>query len=1022
MDNEFLIELQAILNREVSEGNINKSILRMQEKIKKLQLQAKIDPGALLKLKTQIEKITNQKITISNIQFDANQTVKNAHRAGKKIGNAVRQGASQELNTNILSRFSESLSNMGMGSREIDLIADKIKGLVVRIDSLNQSRSTGKKDILSVDISGIDQFGQAIKLTQQYNYSTGELIKTIDSVSSAHQKAGTATDSFLDKQKKAVASAKNVLSSLESQLKDPNINKSLAGTDFNLNGLNSQITKVKTAIHDLKQANKDTFTQAKLDVDKETSSLRNLISALKNAEYVATSLRTKNINTVKDQYSSKLDVLTSKMKSSGVYTGGFQKGADNLKNMLVNATDASALVSFLNGLDKLEAGYKRAEASVKAFNQEQKVGINVSGIRSKITDLQRISPEINQFKTEINGVEVSIQSLYNDLEKVNTQSDFSVVNTRWRAFTDAARAAGIAVTETITKTDSIAKQADKIQFNIDTGAYEAKVESLISRTMQWTDGNGNARTSTDKLKQSLDYLTSAANAYAENKSVENQKKLISAEKELDKQLKTVTSSVRKMNAEYAKDSAIASLNSKIQNFYNNNTAAHRRWGAQLKQMMSETASGAQLTSQRVREIETSFQAVTSAAVNAGKTGKSWFQTLKDSTRMFSAWISPSMMIMRGISEVKKAVSEMKELDNILTEISKTSGMAGDKLKELGISSYDSASKYGRTATDYLTGVQEMARSGFYGNKGEAMAEQSLLAQAAGDMTAELANKYVLATNAAYKYNGAADKLNAVIDGQNMVANRNSVAMADMAAGMSKAGTVASSYNVSIEDLTAMLGTMEAVTKSGGEEVGNAAKSILINIQNITSSKITGTLSRANASMTEMVNGVEKLRNPIEILRDLAETFNKLDEKDPLRAEILTNVGGKYQASKLAALLQNIKLFDKMLVDYSEGTGSALNESNKSAANLTGTLNKLSNTWTKLVNTVINSDGLKTGVNILNSMLQGVTAVTEKLGSLGTIGLGAGLFAGIKNVGRPKMSGLNKSEYADSMLVLLDTVV
>ena len=89
----------------------------------------------------------------------------------------------------------------------------------------------------------------------------------------------------------------------------------------------------------------------------------------------------------------------------------------------------------------------------------------------------------------------------------------------------------------------------------------------------------------------------------------------------------------------------------------------------------------------------------------------------------------------------------------------------------------------------------------------------------------------------------------------------------------------------------------------------------------------------------------------------------------------------------------------MLVDYSEGTGSALNESNKSATNLTGTLNKLSNSWTKLVNTVINSDGLKTGVNILNSLLQGVTAVTEKLGSLGTIGLGAGLFAGIRNIGK-----------------------
>lgn len=51
----------------------------------------------------------------------------------------------------------------------------------------------------------------------------------------------------------------------------------------------------------------------------------------------------------------------------------------------------------------------------------------------------------------------------------------------------------------------------------------------------------------------------------------------------------------------------------------------------------------------------------------------------------------------------------------------------------------------------------MSRSGFYGDKGEALAQQSLLAQAAGDMTADLANKYVLATNAAYKYEGNAEK-------------------------------------------------------------------------------------------------------------------------------------------------------------------------------------------------------------------------------------------------------------------------
>ena len=280
-----------------------------------------------------------------------------------------------------------------------------------------------------------------------------------------------------------------------------------------------------------------------------------------------------------------------------------------------------------------------------------------------------------------------------------------------------------------------------------------------------------------------------------------------------------------------------------------------------------------------------------------------------------------------------------------------------------------------------------------------MAEQSLLAQSAGDMTSELANSYILATNAAYKFNGEASKINEVLDGQNSITNKNSVAMADMATAMTKAGTVASSYNVSIEDLSAMIGTMESVTKLGGEEIGTGIKSLLINLQNISSSKITGTLDKANASMTEMKNGIEQLRNPIEILKDLAKTFNSLDEKDPLRAEILTNIGGKYQATKLAALLQNMDMFDKMLVDYSQGSGSAMEEASKSANNLQGRLNALSNSWTEFVNSVVQSDTLKTGVNILNELVQGVTKLTSSLGSLGTIGLGAGLFAGIKNIGK-----------------------
>ena len=110
----------------------------------------------------------------------------------------------------------------------------------------------------------------------------------------------------------------------------------------------------------------------------------------------------------------------------------------------------------------------------------------------------------------------------------------------------------------------------------------------------------------------------------------------------------------------------------------------------------------------------------------------------------------------------------------------------------------------------------------------------------------------------------------------------------------------------------MIGTIESRTKAGGNEVGNAIKSLLINVQNVNNSKIAETFKKAGVAQTEFVNGVEKMRNPIEVLEDLAKVFNQLEESDPLRTEILTNIGQKYQANKLSALLSGWSDYEKCL--------------------------------------------------------------------------------------------------------------
>ena len=391
--------------------------------------------------------------------------------------------------------------------------------------------------------------------------------------------------------------------------------------------------------------------------------------------------------------------------------------------------------------------------------------------------------------------------------------------------------------------------------------------------------------------------------------------------------------------------------------------------------------GAITDKKSLREATDAFQLYKSEVNATGYATKSTADRIKDMFGHVTKLGSIFSISTLAVNNFTKSLGTLKDIDDILTEISKTSNLTAQELEKLGNTSFKSASKYGKNASDYLTGIQEMSRSGFYGEKGTAMTEQSLLAQAAGDISADVANKYILATNAAYKFNGEAEKLNAALDGQNSITNRNSVALSDMAIAMSEAGTVASSYRVSIEDLSAMIGTMESVTKLGGSEVGNGIKAILINLQNVNSSKITDTLDAANASMTEFVNGTEKLRDPISILRDLAETFNKLDEDDALRAEILTNIGGKHQAAKLAALLQNMELFDKMLVDYSEGSGSAMEEAMKSANNWSGKLNQLQNSWDSLVSSITNKDTVLNGLTFGDKLIQGAESFIDTFGEI-----------------------------------------
>lgn len=220
--------------------------------------------------------------------------------------------------------------------------------------------------------------------------------------------------------------------------------------EAHIKSLSEQYDKVQAAIESVKNADNSTYASMVSNAEKEKAALESLVKVYRSAETFSTDLRAKDRNTAKEVYSSRLDVLSSKMRKDGVYDG-LSSDVDALGMKISSASDVAALSEIANELTKLDAKYKSAKAAKDEFNRSQNVGSSISGLRSEIEILQNASPSIKSFKTEINGVEVSIESLLKDLDQVSTKGDFDVVKGKVEAFGKAAEAAGIDLNEAKTE-------------------------------------------------------------------------------------------------------------------------------------------------------------------------------------------------------------------------------------------------------------------------------------------------------------------------------------------------------------------------------------------------------------------------------------------------------------------------------------------------------------------------------------------------------------------------------------------
>lgn len=330
--------------------------------------------------------------------------------------------------------------------------------------------------------------------------------------------------------------------------------------------------------------------------------------------------------------------------------------------------------------------------------------------------------------------------------------------------------------------------------------------------------------------------------------------------------------------------------------------------------------------------------------------------------------------------ISDAYSELKNVDSEMVNIRKVTGKSADEMERLEKSSYKISQNYGRSPSEYLASTAAFAKAG-YNDKSDKLGELALLTENVGDVDNDLANQFLISSDAAWKLNGDIEQLSTILDGFNELSNRTATTVTDLAEGMTVSASVFAQAGLSAKDYSALVGTAQAKTQESGKVVARGMRTILMNIRQIKGTdletgeiidenslaKAESTLEDVGIDIRETVNGVSELRNPMQILQDLADKWENLSSVQ--QSAIQEALANKRQSNIFTALMENFNDVKKASQIYDESAGSAMRENEYYLDSWNAKLEMLKANWTSYISSITDISAIKTSLDVVSGILK-----------------------------------------------------
>lgn len=948
MTNDFNISLLAGLDISKSKGQIDKDINAIKSNIDKLEIEAKISPDTAKNITSQLNnlQIGLKDITIDKATLDGLVNQINSALKGIKIGNInvnvgnQAQSVGQKIGQQISNGVTRAVSNaVATSKKSFDELWNVMRDGKPLTAILDKDGFVDATKTLDLVKQKYQEFGQ-VKITNQ-KFDTGELKSfrvNIEQTNGELKETRNFLVEISDK-KKSLLFPDDIVKGAESYVHHLDEAKNLSNETGE--ALNAQ--KKEMAEQTTYYKNKTKSAKEELDIERQILS--------------AGEKQTEELNKQAKKRASRISYNQGQIDKKGLNSDDKQKDFNNV----VKISQEKYNKAYTSQVDK------SLDSVSKLKSQWEQQGIYVDEFKAKVDNLEAT------FKNLQIGDVKGLKSAKQQIEELVTEANRL-------------------------------KKIDKISFGLDTDTYGAKVEQLVAKTNLWVTSNGQARISTTNLSTALSNLQVAYETLNKDSgnTEANQKALIEAEKQLNAEIKTVTSSITSMNASLAKTSQVDSLKQKIQSFYDKNTATHGKWGTELKRMLSDLNNEAGVTKEKFGAIGLELNGIENAARRAGKLGLSFFDTIKQGVQSFSYWTSATAIVMQGITAVRQGVSTVVSLDTALVDLRKTTSMTSDELKQFYYDANDVAKQMGVTTEEIINQASAWSRLGY--STAEASTQMAKLSSQfkliSPGMTSEEATNGLVSVMKAYKMD-VDDVKDGIISPINIVGNNFALDNTNIVNMLQDSVSAMAEANNTLEETIALETAAFEITQD--ENVGNGFKTVALRLRGISEEgeEVDGTLQNIKSDLYDLtgvsiMQDANTYKSTYQILKEISDVWDNLSDKK--RAEALELMFGKHRANIGAAVLSNFSAAEKAMDDMANSAGSADAELSVAMDSIEYKLNHLSETGTGIAQNLFNTEDMKRVLDFVNFLADGLDKITGFFGLFPTAGAGLGAFLGIKDVG------------------------